>query len=207
MRENSLIYFENPSQMMDFIDSLEIYNGWRIESGLLNDRGKLIEDKQYTKMLRDSFAKKGFFRKRVSLAEIVSWLDNLILIRRLFLDLKKQIPLKVFESMKISVEYMIEMSKKMRVDYLISYNNKVLILELRTVNSFSRIRSTWEMKFSELKVYKELMSYYMCDKNFYLFALIPMFEYDDNKKVPKNINYNNNQIKYLSEFIKKYLIL
>lgn len=206
MKRNSLLYFETPDAFNSFVTSLDIYKGWKITSGSMNDRGKVIEDKCYTKKLRMIFKDKDFFRKKVSLAEVVSWLDNLILIQRLLSRLKLKLSKDKYNDISISVEYMINMSKKMRIDYLILYNDNILLLELRMVNSFVKIRSTWENKFRELLIYKELMSYYIFNKEFILFALIPLYEFEGNKKVPKNINYNNNQLDFLAEYILEYLI-
>ena len=112
MREDSLLYFENPQELRKFIRSLDVYNGWKIQSGVMNDRGKMIIDKGYAIKLRKIFKDKQFFRKAASVAEIVSWMDNLILISRVLDNLEESLAPEVFAKFKISAEYKIKMSKK-----------------------------------------------------------------------------------------------
>ena len=206
MRKESLLYFSTPNELREFVKELDIYNGWKITSGLLNERGKLIYDKRYVNILRDLFREKKFFRKEVSIAEIISWLDNLTLISRLLDKLEERLIKDVFNNIEISVEYMIKMSKRMRIDYLIIYQNSILLLEMRTVSGFDKLRSTWDKKFQELLIYRELMSNYLHNKIFRLYALIPLFEYNGNTPVLKHIDYNQKQIDYLVEYIFLYII-
>lgn len=206
MKNESLLYFNNPNELRVFVKELNIYNGWKINSGLLNDRGKTIQNKAYTNSLRDLFREKKFFRKEVSVAEIISWLDNLTLIQRLFDKLEKKLSKEVFDNIEISVEYMIKMSKRMRIDYLIIYQNNILLLEMRTVSNFNKLRATWDKKFQELLVYKELMGNYLHNKTFRLYALIPLFEYNGSTPVERHIINNQKQLDYLVEYISLYII-
>lgn len=206
MKEESLFYFQSPKEFKALLQELDIYNTWQIRHGLLNFRGNEIKDKRYTKYLRSVFKEKGFFRKEVSIAEIVSWLDTSSIMYRLFEELEKRLNDKVYNSIEISLEYMIQMSKKMRVDYLLIYNKTVLLIEFRTVDHFDKIRATWDYKFKELLQYKELMSYYLDDRIFRVYAFVPLYEYNDKVRIQKNYEYNNNQVQYLAEFIERYLI-
>jgi len=206
MKENSLFYFNNPNEFREFLKSLDLYGQWDIQYGLLNNRGREIENQSYTKYLRDAFQFKDFFRKQVSIAEIVSWLDTTSLMIRVLDVLEEKLESEVFKSLEISIEYMIEMSKKMRIDYLIIYKNTILLLEFRTVDRFTKIRPTWDLKFKELLQYKELMSYYLPDKLLRVYAFIPLYEYRGGVINEKNKMYNNNQVNYLSEYIQKYLV-
>lgn len=206
MKNESLLFFETPYCFFDFFDSLGLYGDWKILDGLMNERGKKIEDKEYTRFFRNLFKSKDFFRKEVSIAEIISWLDNLSLVKRLFLKLRNAITLEEFKNIQISVEYMIQMSKKMRIDYVFLYRNKALLLEMRTVCEFSKIRPTWSKKFHELIIYKELMGYYLSNLDIRLYALISLYEYEGRKRIEKHYNNNENQLDYLVEYMKRYLI-
>ncbi len=206
MKNNSLQYYENLKQFQSFFYSLDIYNNWKIRKGLLNERGRQIKDKRYVIQLKNKFANKKFFRKQVSIAEIVSWLDTMTLVNRVIINLEKQIDTKIFNQLKIYMEYMINMSKKMRVDYVIEYQDSIMLLEFRTVSSFEKIRPTWQNKFQELQIYKELMSYYIDDKKIFLYSFVALYEYDTNNPKIKNIEYNNNQIDYFVEYLKRYLL-
>lgn len=206
MKEDSLYTFDTPQEFFNFYDELNIYGEWKIQKGLLNKRGSLIQNKPYVNLLRDKFFKRGFFRKQVSIAEIVSWLDTMFIIKRYLTMLQASIESSMYSQIKIYVEYMIKMSKKMRVDYIFKYNNTILLVEFRTVSTFEKIRPTWDLKFRELLIYKELMRYYIKHKSIILYAFITMFEYDNKRLVEKNHQYNENQIKYLVEYTIKYLI-
>ncbi len=206
MKEDSLLYFETPYKLRSFVNSLDIYNGWKIQSGIMNDRGKQIDGKSYTIKLRQLFRDKEFFRRNVSLAEIISWLDNIILISRVLDELEREIPINQFKKIKIIAEYRIKMSKNMRIDYVFIYKDNILLVELRTVNRFERLKSSWDKKFQELIVYKELINNYIFNMNIRLYAFIALFEYEEGKKKDKHIEYNNNQIKYISKYIKKFII-
>lgn len=206
MKEDSLYTFSSPQEFLKFYQELNFYGEWKIQKGLLNKRGTMIESKHYVKMLRERFNKKGFFRKRVSIAEIVSWLDTMYIIKRFLINLRARLDSKCYGDIIIHVEYMIKMSKKMRIDYVFEYENKLLLIEFRTVSKFEKIRPTWEMKFHELMIYKELLQYYIRQKSIILYAFIAMFEYDKAELIVKNYQYNDNQVKYLTEYTIKYLI-
>jgi hypothetical protein len=206
MREDTLIYFDTPSELISFLHELDVYNGWQIQSGLLNDRGKQIYHRRYVKMLRERFDNRDFFRQKVSIAEIVSWLDTMSLMRRLVESLRAKLGRDVAEQIHIYCEYMIQMSKKMRIDYVLEYEDRLLLLEFRTVNRFEKLRSTWQMKFQELQIYKELMSYYLPDKTIRVYSFIAMYEYDRGKLDVVQKQYNDNQVSYLTEYIQRYLI-
>ena len=128
------------------------------------------------------------------------------LINRLIDVLRMNLDSTDFQKISIYTEYMIQMSKKMRVDYVLEYGDSLLLIEFRTVNNFEKIRPTWQKKFQELLIYKELMNYYLQHKKILLYGFIAMYEYDSNKPINKHIEYNQNQINYLAEYIKRYLL-
>lgn len=206
MKEDTLLFFETPSELIAYLHELDVYNGWKIQSGLLNDRGKQVYNSRYVTMLRNRFDNRDFFRTRVSIAEIVSWLDNMSLMRRLVESLRAKLGRETAEKIHIYCEYMIQMSKKMRIDYVLEYEDSLLLLEFRTVNKFEKLRSTWQYKFQELLIYKELMSYYLPNKTIRIYAFIAMFEYDNKRLDLVQKQYNDNQVAYLTEYIQRYLI-
>lgn len=206
MIKDSLLYFDTPKSFFDFLIAKKFPKNWRIQEGLMNERGKQIEEKTYTLFLRELFKQKGFFRRLVSLAEVVSWLDNINFIYRLVKKLQNSLAKNVFNNIEISFEYMIKMSKRMRIDCILRYDKTILILELRTVSGFSKVRPTWDKKFQELIVYKELLSYYVTNMDIKLYALIPIYEYSKGKLIKKHYDNNENQLDYLVTYVAKYLI-
>lgn len=205
MKKNTLLYFSNPHEFHDFIYSQKIDDGWRIYSGTMNSRGKSIKDKSYSKLLSSTFNDKGFFRKKVSVAEIVSWIDNFLYMLRILKQLHTDIGDKLYNEIEIYFEYKILMSKNMRVDFVIKHRNILLLLEFRTLDRFEKIRTTWDKKKLELIIYKELMQNYISDKTYLTYAFIGLYEYEHSKIVTKHKDYNMNQVKYLSKYIKLFM--
>lgn len=201
------MYFSNPSMFREFVAKEDICQAWKIHRGYMNARGKSIEGKNYTEYFRNLFSEKGFFRRKVSVAEIVSWLDNISLMIRILNELELYVSPDVFKEITIMLEYRIHLSKNMRVDFVLRYGDNIVLLEQRTVSDFEKIRATWQKKISECLVYKELMSYYMPNYHIVLYAMIMMYEYDNNKPVQKNIDYNNNQVNYFVEYLLSYFFI
>lgn len=205
--ENSLLSFENYDFFIKFYKSLGLYKKWKISSGTMNSRGECIRDKKYSLILQNIFKDKNMFRHNVSIAEIVSWLDSFSFLSTLFDELKKELPEEIFIEISIYSEYVIRMSKKMRIDYVITYKEKILLVELRMVSSFNKIRPTWEKKKVELLIYRELIENY-CPSNYKIisYALISLPEYDIKSKIDKHIEYNRNQVNFLKRYILEFLI-
>lgn len=202
----SMIKFDSLNEIHSFIDRLDIYNGWKISKGLLNERGSLIKDKQYYEFLKNLFNEKNLFRRSVSIAEVVSWLDSLVIMKRLSHKLASILTLDEMMLIKIDMEYKIEYSKMMRIDYIIHYKKSLMLVEFRLVDSFNKVKPTWEKKKIELIVYKELMENYLSIKKIYTYAMITLFEYEKGRQIEKHITFNNNQVEYFSKYIRDILI-
>jgi len=208
MKDDSFLYFKNPDMFNDFLKTINVLNGWKITSGTLNDRGLYISNKWYSNYLKNKFNNKNLFRRSVSISEIVSWLDSFSIMNRVFGKLSTMCNQKEFNKIEICCEYVIQMSKKMRVDYLIKFDKKVLLLEFRLVNDFEKIKSTWTKKKTELLIYKELSeNYFEKEIKVLTFAFISLYEYENNILNIPHIDYNNNQIDFLCEYIRRFMIV
>lgn len=208
LAENSLLSFENYNDFINFYKKMDIYKKWRISSGTMNSRGESVRSKEYSLELINLFKEKNMFRRKVSIAEIVSWLDSFKIIDQLFVELEKALSRDIFNKISIYSEYVIKMSKKMRIDYVFKYQDKLLIIELRMVSNFDKIRPTWEKKKLELIIYKDLLTNYVSSEwTIINYALIILPEYDIHKINHKHIDYNMNQINYLKRYIIDFLIL
>lgn len=206
-QDNSLLSFQDYFAFKNFYSNLEIYDKWKISSGSMNSRGECIRHKRYSLELQSIFKEKGMFRKNVSIAEIVSWLDSFIIINNLFELLKEYYSKEIILKIGIFSEYVIKMSKKMRVDYILQYEGKVLLIELRMVSNFNKIKTTWNKKKMELLIYKELMGNYIPSHiKIYTFALVVLPEYDMSGKISKHIEYNSNQVNFLKKYIDEFII-
>lgn len=206
MDNNAMIYFENAHKFYEFYKQLDIYGTWKIYSGKLNDRGSKIYSKNYTKKLRAIFNEKQLFRRNVSIAEIVSWLDNYIIILRLFNYLENKIDDEIFLKMSILLEYKINYSKNRRIDMILCYKEKILLVEFMLSSRFPNISNVWQRKEMELIIYKELISNYIKNKDIIIYAFIAMPEYDDTGTIEKNIKYNTQNIYYFGDYIIEYLL-
>lgn len=206
MDNNAMIYFENVNKFYEFYKQLDIYGTWKIYSGKLNDRGSKIYSKSYTKKLRTIFNEKQLFRRNVSIAEIVSWLDNYIIILRLFNYLENKIDDDIILKMSILLEYKINYSKNRRIDMILCYKEKILLVEFMLSSRFPNISNVWQRKEMELIIYKELISNYIKNKDIIIYAFIAMPEYDNTGEIEKNIKYNTQNIYYFGDYIIEYLL-
>lgn len=207
MREDSLGYFSSPKMYVKFIQELDIYNGWKITKGLMNARGEIIRHKSYANHLRKMFSKKKAFRREVSISEIVSWLDSFVIMSRVVEKLRENLETKDFNKIEIYFEYIIKMSKKMRIDFIIKYDDTLLLLELRMIDNFRKLKGTWSKKKSELLIYKELLYNYIDkDTKVLTYALITLYEFNGKEKDLAHYKYNNDQAEYLAEYIRKFMV-
>lgn len=207
MKNNSLIYFKNPQEFDVFINDMDIYNGWKIESGFMNDRGEKIRNKSYSVKLRKLFNDKEMFRKSVSISEIVTWLDSFTHITRILTLLRLNFDADVIKEIEISFEYVIEMSKKSRIDCIIKYRDRLCLLEFRTVSKFEKMKTAFDKKRIELMIYKDMMGNYMPEKyKIIVLPFIGLYEYEEEKLIEKHKTNNINQAKFASQYIEMYLV-
>jgi len=204
--QNSMASFSNLDDFNRFYESLSIQGGWKIKSGLMNRRGEAIENTAYVHYLKKLFMKKDLFRRNVSIAEVVSFLDGYEFLSRTIKNLKEKLQQEVFEKIKVHIEYKIPYSKNRRIDYLFEYDNNILLTEFRLSSDFPNQGSTWHKKELELIVYKELLRNFILDKSIYLYALIGMPEYTHQAPIHKNILYNDNNIDFFADYLITFLI-
>ena len=205
LENNAVLSFKSMNEFIEIMNEFKIPKKWKMQKGILNSRGFEIKDKEYVILLKDLFQKSKLFRRNVSIAEIVSWLDSFVVIKRLLSLMEEQE--EVFKDFEFYFEYKIEMSKNRRIDYIIRNHDKLLLIEFRSTEKFDNISSVWQKKELELLIYKELLCNYLPEEikvRIYSFVMMP--EYSDSTRIEKNAKYNNDNIKYLLEFIKKYLM-
>jgi hypothetical protein len=206
LSKNAMISFQKPEQFNDFYQSLSIHGGWKIQSGLMNQRGEVIKDTAYVNYLRNLFMSKNLFRRNVSIAEIVSFLDGYEFLSRILKSFKLKVSSDVYDSVQIHIEYKIPYSKNRRVDFVFEYNDQILLTELRLSADFPNQSGMWQKKELELIIYKELMTNFLTNKSIYLYAFIGMPEYIKLQKISKNILYNDNNIEFFVDYLITYLV-
>ncbi len=206
LRQNAMISFQKPSEFDDFYESLSIHGGWRVQSGLMNQRGESIKDTAYVNYLRKLFMNKNLFRRNVSIAEIVSFLDGYEFLSRILKSLKSKVASNIYDSVQIHLEYKIPYSKNRRVDFIFEYNDQILLTEFRLSADFPNQSGMWQKKEIELIIYKELMTNFLNNKSIYLYAFIGMPEYLKLQKISKNILYNDNNVEFFVDYLVTYLL-
>lgn len=192
----------------EFVKELHIYNNeWKIRDGLLNDRGKAVQNRRYFKVLRDRFDSLNLFHMKVSLAETVSWLDSFTHVQRIIGKLKETESKANLNEVKILFEYVIEMSKSSRVDVIFKFKNRLCLLEFSTVNKFERVKRAFQQKRVELMIYKDLMLNYLPeDSRIIVLPFIGLYEYHKRHRVESHYYNNVKQAEFAAEYISKFLI-
>lgn len=202
-----MVKFNTIKEMSKFIYELDFYNGWKISSGFMNDRGKRIKGKSYYEKLCKLFDEKKLFRRKASVAEVVSWLDSLEIMRRVLNLYKSKYLTNTNNEISILMEYVIKHSKKMRIDYIIVFKKRILLIDFRVVDDFNKLKPTWAKKKNELMVYRELLENYLSrDFEIFTYAMINLFEYNNREINQKHKKYNDDQVNHLVEYINDMLV-
>ena len=61
MKNDCMLYFSNPKQVIDYINRFEVYRNWKIQNGLMNHRGHLVMDSDFFVEVTKLFELKGMF--------------------------------------------------------------------------------------------------------------------------------------------------
>lgn len=207
MKENTLLYFSSPIKFVEYIHQFEIFKEWRIECGLMNDRGSHVAGSPFSIEMRKLFKEKEMFHKKVSIAEMTTWLDTFIHLERLCLLMIANYSIKKLNQIEIGFEYVVEMSKKSRVDVIIKFKSKYCLFEFSTVNSFSKLKSTYDKKRLELMIYKDMMQNYInYPSKIICYPFIGLYEYESAVRQVKFHNNNIINISYAYQYLKKFLL-
>lgn len=205
-KKNAMLSFEKLQDFGAFYKTLKVQGRWKIQTGKMNDRGKVIENNYYAKVLRKIFMDKQLFRRNVSIAEIISFLDEYVFIERIINDLSKKACETIFSKIKLHLEYKIPFSKNRRIDMIFEYNKKILVVEFRLSMDFPNQSAMWLKKETELIIYKELLSNFIGeDYKILLYALIGMPEYHQNNIIEKNVVYNTTNVQFFTDYLLTFL--
>jgi len=207
LSENSMVAFENPQGFRHFYQKLLQGKEWKISSLSLNHRGYQLQKENFVSYLRNLFNAKGLFRRSVSIAEIISFMDSYYIMDKVFNSLEKLLDPEDFKKLSLYCEYKIKYSKNRRIDYVLRFHDKILIIEFRLSATFPNMSNVWQKKENELLIYKELLSnYFPQECKILVYAFIAMPEFNDHTAIFKHIQYNNQNAKYFAEYINEFLI-
>lgn len=207
MKKNTLLSFDNPMEYIKYVRQFDIFSSWRIETGLMNDRGNVIADSEYCNQVRSIFQKKQIFHKKVSVSEMATWLDTFVHMERLMKILIANYDISILNEIEIGFEYVIKLSKKSRVDYYIKYRENVCLIEFSTVKSFSRLSTAHHKKRNELLAYKDMIHNYISNKRILIYPFIGLPEYSNDHKREKFILNNKNNITHMYNFLKAFILI
>lgn len=207
MKNSVLLHFKNPIEFIEYIHQFDIYEDWRIQNGLMNDRGYSVAGSDFFVEIRRLFDLKEMFRKKVSIAEMTTWLDSFIHLERLCNLMIVNFSKEQLDKIEIGIEYVVKMSKKSRVDVVIKYLNKYCLLEFSTVKGFNKLKPAYDKKRLELMIYKDMMSNYIeYPSKIICYPFIGLYEYHGDKRQEKFYRNNINNISYAYEYLKKFLL-
>jgi hypothetical protein len=208
MNIKALKIFNSLNEFYKFSEFIE-KDKWNIEKQLLKERVEV-----YRKTEIFLHMKQCFYDKKLSIwdlkeEEIITWIDTMTLLRRVFLDLfAKGIDQ---EKMKIIMEYPLINGNYMRTDYLFVYDRLIFVMEFGMFNQDEkRSEERYTKKLQESINYRQIIDNQV-SKNIEVinYALIYRPEYDRYAKkfLDENSEYNKLEIKkiavYLDKIIKK----
>lgn len=207
MKKSTLLHFSSPIEFIDYIHQFEIFEEWKIQNGLMNDRGYLVAGSDFFVEIRRLFDSKEMFRKKVSIAEITTWLDSFVHLKRLCNLMIANFSKAQLDNIEIGIEYVVKMSKKSRVDVIVKYMNKYCLFEFSTVKGFNKLKTTYDKKRLELMIYKDMMSNYIeYPSKIICYPFIGLYEYNGDKREEKFYRNNINNISYAYEYLKNFLM-
>lgn len=208
MINSSLLYFKGPKKLIDFIHQFEVYKNWKIQNGIMNDRGYDAQDSDFFIQMTKLFADKEMFHRKVSIAELTTWLDSFVHLERLCNLLLANLSMDILDEIEIAFEYIVEMSKKSRVDVIFKYRNRYCLFEFTTVNSFGRIKTAFDKKRLELIIYKDMMQNYIdYPSKLICYPFVGLHEYVGDHRRDSFYENNIKNISYAYEYLKKFLFV
>ena len=151
-----LYEFETIQDFMNFFESKNVLMQWDIREGTLKDRAKYLKGKKFFQNFKNQFKDNELYVKDVSNEEVVSWLDSLTILYRIFDS--PFIEASVLNDAKVIMEYKIPFSNHQRADYIICVNNKMLILEFGSCLEKIKLPKKFRKKMQEAIGYKEMIS-------------------------------------------------
>lgn len=208
MKKDTLLYFNNPKDFIQYLQRFKVYKDWTIQSGLMNDRGYEIKDSDFFVEITRLFKLKSIFRRKVSIAEMTTWLDTFIHLERLCNLLIVNFSSEILNEIEIGFEYIVKMSKKSRVDVIIKYRNKYCLFEFTTVKSFNKMKGAYDKKRLELMIYKDMMQNYIeYPSKIICYPFIGLYEYLDDSLNQAFYDNNIKNISYAYEYLKKFILI
>jgi len=202
MNINAMYIFEGMNQLNSFTQFIENDN-WKIEKQLLKERAYQYEQKEYFLMMKHRFNSQKLSIWELKKEEIITWIDTLLLMRRLTIELfKKGINA---DEIKIIMEYPLVYGNYMRSDYLLVYDRLIVVLEFGMFNQDEkRSEERYTKKLQESINYRQIIGN-LVNSNVsvvnYVMIYLPEYDRSNEKDIESNIDHNNKELILLANFI------
>jgi hypothetical protein len=202
MKIKSMYKFEGLHMFFLFSDEIEKIN-WKIEKQLLKERVERYKLIAFFSELKQQFNANNVSIWELKEEEIITWIDTITLLRRMFLKLLKKG--HQGDDVYVLMEYPLVNGNYMRTDYLIVYQRLIFVLEFGMFNQDEkRSEERYTKKLQESINYRQIIANQVAnDVQVINYVMIyrPEFDRYENKIIKENVNYNDEELRKLSCYI------
>lgn len=193
--------FQNVSHFLQFSKRLEDMN-WTIDKQLLKDRVLFYENVELFKELKREYIEKNISFFMLKDEEVITWLDTLLLLRRVILNLFQRG--MMVEETKIIMEYPFVLGNQMRSDYLIVFKQSVVILEFGMFNQDEkRKEERYTKKVQENIGHRHLLAN-LTNIDIYTYVMMyrPEFDFISHQRLKEHYSHNEVVVDNLATFLE-----
>jgi len=202
MKVKSMYYFKGIEEFYQFTENIE-KNTWRIEKQLLKERVEKYSSLEIFIKMKEKFTANKISIWPLKDEEVITWIDTLSIMRRLFMILFKKG--SRVNALNIFMEYPLVYGNYMRTDYLLVYDRLIILLEFGMFNQDEkRSEERYTKKLHESITHAQLLRNIICpsiEVVNYVMIYRPEFDRTTQKDMSENIAYNNQEIMQLASFI------
>ncbi len=198
--------FDNISEFNNFTNQLTQIH-WKIEKQLLKERAFKYSNLMIFKELKNEYIKKKISIFQLKDEEVVTWLDTMLIMKRVFSNMYELGTLR--PDLTLLMEYPFLFGNYMRTDYLLIYKDLIVSIELGMFNQDEkRKEERYTKKVQETIGHKHVLTQMLTENvtiNSYVIIYKPEFDRNFSASIKENIEYNNLEIKKLSQFLELQL--
>jgi len=202
MKIKSMYSFVGFHDFLKFSEFLEGQN-WKIEKQLLKERVEKYYSYEAVKMLKNQFNTQKLTIWDLKEEEVITWLDTMTIIRRVFMNLFKK---GINDSkVRLIMEYPLVNGNHMRTDYLLIYDRLIIVIEFGMFNQDEkRSEERYTKKLQESINYRQIIANQISsDVKVINYVMIYRPEYDryTTKNMEENISYNQSELNNLVNYL------
>ena len=193
---NNVTEFNNFTQQLNAID-------WKIEKQLLSERMIYHSNNMVFKELKNLYLNKKLSIFVLKDEEVITWLDTLIIVRRIFSYMFEVGLLR--SDLIIIMEYPLLFGNYMRTDYVIVFQNLIITIEFGMFNQDEkRKEERYTKKVQESIGHRHVLSQMLSKRttvSSYVMIYKPEYNRHSKHIIKENIEYNNQEIKKIARFL------